>query len=58
MKKAIALFTSLMILSMTLAGCGTAKETSSEETTTAQAAAETQRPLGEMRGITATELIA
>lgn len=58
MKKAIALFTSLMILSMTLAGCGAAKETSSEETTTAQAAAETQRPLGEMRGITATELIA
>lgn len=30
MKKAIALFTSLMILSMTLAGCGAAKETSSE----------------------------
>lgn len=58
MKKAIALFTSLMILSMTLAGCGAAKETSSEETTTAQAAAEIQRPLGEMRGITATELIA
>lgn len=58
MKKAIALFTSLMILSMTLAGCGAAKETSSEKTTTAQAAAETQRPLGEMRGITATELIA
>ena len=57
MKKAIALFTSLMILSMTLAGCGAAKETSSEETT-AQAAAETQRPLGKMRGITATELIA
>ena len=58
MKKAIALFTSLMILSMTLAGCGAAKETSSEKTTTAQAAAEIQRPLGEMRGITATELIA
>ncbi len=58
MKKAIALFTSLMILSMTLAGCGAAKETSSEETTTAQATAEIQRPLGEMRGITATELIA